>query len=118
MQGAAILPADMGMKIVVIKENNCDDKRDITLCTHACAKGLPNPSDCLHQYCSAAEMTSLEDTRSVLCSIRRPLPYSEVIKCPTTGAASFGQSPYIARHPPVRGVVGHNIDRRISPHQR
>ena len=38
---------------------------------------------------------------------------SEVIKCPTIGAASFGQSPYIARHLPVRGVVGHNIDRRI-----
>ena len=39
---------------------------------------------------------------------------SEVIKCPTIGAASFGQSPYIARHLPVRGVVGHNIDRRIK----
>ena len=39
---------------------------------------------------------------------------SEVIKCPTIGAASFGQSPYIARHLPVRGVVGHNIDRRIT----
>ena len=38
---------------------------------------------------------------------------SEVIKCPTIGASSFGQSPYIARHLPVRGVVGHNIDRRI-----
>ena len=42
---------------------------------------------------------------------------SEVIKCPTIGAASFGQSPYIARHLPVRGVVGHNIDRRISEPQ-
>ena len=38
---------------------------------------------------------------------------SEVIKCPTIGAASFGQSPYVARLLPVRGVVGHNIDRRI-----
>ena len=28
---------------------------------------------------------------------------SAVIKCPTIGAASFGQSPYIARHLPVRG---------------
>ena len=41
---------------------------------------------------------------------------SEVIKCPTKGAASFGQSLYVARHLPVRGgggggVVGHNIDR-------
>ena len=35
---------------------------------------------------------------------------SEVIKCPTIGTASFGQSPYIARH-------GHNIDRRIT-HER
>ena len=39
---------------------------------------------------------------------------SEVIKCPTIGAASFGQSPYIARHLPVQGVVGRNIDRRIT----
>ena len=39
---------------------------------------------------------------------------SEVIKCLTTGAASFGQSPYVARLLPVRGVVGHNIDRCIS----
>ena len=38
---------------------------------------------------------------------------SEVIKCPTIGAASFGQSPYIACYLPVRGVVGHNIDRCI-----
>ena len=38
---------------------------------------------------------------------------SEVIKCPTIGAASFGQSPYVARLLPVRGVVGHNIDRCI-----
>ena len=38
---------------------------------------------------------------------------SEVIKCPTIGAASFGQSPYIASYLPVRGVVGHNIDRCI-----
>ena len=35
---------------------------------------------------------------------------SEVIKCPTIGAASFGQSPYVAHLLPVRGVVGHNID--------
>ena len=39
---------------------------------------------------------------------------SEVIKCPTIGAASFGQSPYIAGHLPVWVVVGHNIDRRIK----
>ena len=39
---------------------------------------------------------------------------SEVIKCPTIGAASFGQSPYIACYLPIRGVVGHNIDRCIS----
>ena len=39
---------------------------------------------------------------------------SEVIKCPTIGAASFDQSPYIARHLPVRVVVGHNIDRHIK----
>ena len=39
---------------------------------------------------------------------------SEVIKCPTIGAASFGQSPYVARLLPVRGVVGHNIDRCIT----
>ena len=38
---------------------------------------------------------------------------SEVIKCPTIGAASFGQSHYIARYLPVRGVVGHNINRCI-----
>ena len=39
---------------------------------------------------------------------------SDEIKCPTIGAASFGQSSYVARHLPVRGVVGHNIDRRIT----
>ena len=39
---------------------------------------------------------------------------SEVIKCPTIGAASFGQSSHIAHHLPVREVVGHNIDRRIN----
>ena len=79
MQGAGILPADMGMKIVVIKENNCDDKRDITLCTHACAKGLPNPSDCLHQYCSAAEMTSaLETTRTYTRTLRYVLWFREI----------------------------------------
>ena len=39
---------------------------------------------------------------------------SDEIKCPTIGAASFGQSSYVARHLPVRGVVGHNIDRRIN----
>ena len=38
---------------------------------------------------------------------------SEVIKCPTIGAASFGQSPYVAHLLPIRGVVGHNIDRCI-----
>ena len=38
---------------------------------------------------------------------------SDEIKCPTIGAAFFGQSSYVARHLPVRGVVGHNIDRRI-----
>ena len=38
---------------------------------------------------------------------------TEVIKCPTIGAASFGQSPYVARLLPVRGIVGHNIDRCI-----
>ena len=43
---------------------------------------------------------------------------SAVIKCPTIGAASFGQSPYIARHLPVRGVVGHNIDRYIKDSHR
>ena len=31
---------------------------------------------------------------------------SEVIKFPTIGAATFGQSPYVAR----TGVMGHNID--------
>ena len=39
------------------------------------------------------------DTRSVT------VQYTETI--------AFGQNPYIARHLPVRGVVGHNIDRRI-----
>ena len=39
---------------------------------------------------------------------------SDEIKCPTIGTASFGQSSYVARHLPVRGVVGHNIDRRIN----
>ena len=57
------------------------------------------------------------DTRSVTVQYTETIAVfkmsSEVIKCPTIGAASFGQSPYIARHLPVRGVVGHNIDRRI-----
>ena len=58
------------------------------------------------------------DTRSVTVQYAETIAVfkmsSEVIKCPTIGAASFGQSPYIARHLPVRGVVGHNIDRRIT----
>ena len=58
------------------------------------------------------------DTRSVTVQYTETIAVfkmsSEVIKCPTIGAASFGQSPYIARHLPVRGVVGHNIDRRIT----
>ena len=58
------------------------------------------------------------DTRSVTVQYTVTIAVfkmsSEVIKCPTIGAASFGQSPYIARHLPVRGVVGHNIDRRIN----
>ena len=57
------------------------------------------------------------DTRSVTVQYTETIAVfkmsSEVIKCPTIGAASFGQSPYIARYLPVRGVVGHNIDRRI-----
>ena len=58
------------------------------------------------------------DTRSVTVQYTETIAVfkmsSEVIKCPTIGAASFGQSPYIAHHLPVRGVVGHNIDRRIK----
>ena len=58
------------------------------------------------------------DTRSVTVQYTETIAVfkmsSEVIKCPTIGAASFGQSPYIARYLPVRGVVGHNIDRRIK----
>ena len=57
------------------------------------------------------------DTRSVTVQYTETVAVlkvsSEVIKCPTIGAASFGQSPYVARLLPVRGVVGHNIDRRI-----
>ena len=30
------------------------------------------------------------------------------------GRASFGQSPYIAHHLPMQGVVGHTIDRRVK----
>ena len=30
------------------------------------------------------------------------------------GRASFGQSPYIAHHLPIQGVVGHTIDRRVK----
>ena len=55
------------------------------------------------------------DTRSVTVQYTETIAVfkmsSAVIKCPTIGAASFGQSPYIARYLPVRGVVGHNIDR-------
>ena len=58
------------------------------------------------------------DTRSVTVQYMETVAVlkvsSEVIKCPTIGAASFGQSPYVARLLPVRGVVGHNIDRCIS----
>ena len=57
------------------------------------------------------------DTRSVTVQYTETVAVlkvsSEVIKCPTTGAASFGQSPYVARLLPIRGVVGHNIDRCI-----
>ena len=57
------------------------------------------------------------DTRSVTVQCMETVAVlkvsSEVIKCPTRGAASFGQSPYVARLLPVRGVVGHNIDRCI-----
>ena len=35
---------------------------------------------------------------------------SEVIKCPTIGAASFGQAPIL----PTMCPYGHNIDRRIT----
>ena len=55
------------------------------------------------------------DTRSVTVQYTKIIAAfkmsSDVIKCLTIGAASFGQSPYIARYLPVRGVVGHNIDR-------
>ena len=64
------------------------------------------------------------DTRSVTVQYMETVAVlkvsSEVIKCPTIGAASFGQSPYVARLLPVRegggggGVVGHNIDRCIN----
>ena len=58
------------------------------------------------------------DTRSVTVQYTETVAVlkvsSEVIKCPTIGAASFGQSPYVARLLPVWGVVGHNIDRCIS----
>ena len=58
------------------------------------------------------------DTRSVTVQYTESITVfkmsSEVIKCPTIGAASFGQRPYIARHLPLRVVVGHNIDRHIS----
>ena len=45
MHGAGILPADMGMKIMVIKGNNCD--KIFTLCMHARAKGLIDWFQCL-----------------------------------------------------------------------
>ena len=58
------------------------------------------------------------DTRSVTVQYTETVAIlkvsSEVIKCPTIGAVSFGQSPYVARLLPVRGVVGHNIDRCIT----
>ena len=58
------------------------------------------------------------DTRSVTVQYTETVAVLkvslEVIKCPTIGAASFGQSPYVACLLPVRGVVGHNIDRCIS----
>ena len=58
------------------------------------------------------------DTRSVTVQYTETIAvfkmFSEVIKCPVIGAASFGQSPYIARHLPAWVVVEHNIDRRIS----
>ena len=61
------------------------------------------------------------DTRSVTVQYTETIAVfkmsSEVIKCPAIGASSFGQSPYIARHLPVQGVVGHNIDRRITAHR-
>ena len=58
------------------------------------------------------------DTRSVTVQYTETVAVlkvsSEVIKCPTIGAASFGQSLYVARQVlPVRGVVEHNIDRCI-----
>ena len=50
------------------------------------------------------------DTRSVTVQYTETVAVfkvsSEVIKCPTIGAASFGQSPYVARLLPVRGVWG------------
>ena len=58
------------------------------------------------------------DTRSVTVQYTETVAVlkvsSEVIKCPTIGAPSFGQSPNVARLLPVRGVVGHNIDRCIT----
>ena len=51
------------------------------------------------------------DTRSVTVQYTETVAIlkvsSEVIKCPTIGAASFGQSPYVAR-------LLHNIDRCIT----
>ena len=62
------------------------------------------------------------DTRSVTVQYTETIAVfkmsSEVIKCPTIGAASFSQSPYIARYLPVRGIVGHNIDKRITGRTR
>ena len=53
------------------------------------------------------------DTRSVTVQYTETIAVfkmsSEVIKCPTIGAASFGQSPCIARR-----VMAHNIDRHIK----
>ena len=62
------------------------------------------------------------DTRSVTVQYTKIIAAfkmsSEVIKCPTIGAASFGQSPYNACYLSIRGVVGHNIDRCITRIER
>ena len=53
------------------------------------------------------------DTRSVTVQYTKIIAAfrmsSEVIKCLTIRAASFGQSPYIARYLPVREVVGQTL---------
>ena len=49
------------------------------------------------------------DTRSVTVQYTETIAVfkmsAEVIKCPTIGAASFGQSPYIARYLPVWDII-------------